>query len=493
MSSKPSVDYFRTKGLSPYQAEFAAAFTEEVAKPYQELVAPVGTGKTRLAGAIIAFGLENTARSRVLVLVPAALLPQWRFELSSRLSSSSLDIRPLLVDRATFLDLQLDAIAGAGMWPSPAIILMSMSLASHKDVAPRLVETEWDLVVIDESHLLTGKLKALFQALKDSQKTRRALLLTGSAPPCFPGDAVTHIELRDIVDWDGHPLVLPSRMELTLIRYHRTEEEQTLVGELSGLAQMIEGTPSFGRFVETTILRATSSSIYAAERSLRRLKDAWKLTRNKIAHGMPLAGEDMRRVHQQLERVIDDLEPISEPDEALNTTLNSVQQSDYLAIYDRLDSLLDRIPEIPYDSKLEALIAYLKEHRAESGSSHICIWTSFAYTAHFVGWNLREVTDDVWLVTGDLDMQERDARISSFRDQGGILVATDVALMNADLGYVSECINYDLPLDAKSLEQRWGRFLRLGRRGRFRMFAFVDETKSFLWEENLLQALQDSV
>lgn len=200
MNIKPSISYFRNKGLLPHQAQFALSFIEDEAEPYQELVAPVGVGKTRLASVIITFELEETANKRVLILAPASLLSQWQFELTSQLSSTAVGVKPLLVDRKTFLDLELNAAKGEPIWPASAIILMSMDLAKREDIAPKLTNTKWDLVIVDESHLLTGKRESLFKELKTSGKVRRALLLTASTP-YLRGNAVKTIQLQDIVDW----------------------------------------------------------------------------------------------------------------------------------------------------------------------------------------------------------------------------------------------------------------------------------------------------
>ena len=52
-------------------------------------------------------------------------------------------------------------------------------------------------------------------------------------------------------------------------------------------------------------------------------------------------------------------------------------------------------------------------------------------------------------------------------------------------------INYDLPLNTNMFEQRWGRFLRLGRKGEFRMIVLRDQAKALSWEEELLKTLED--
>ena len=71
MSNKATVDYFRSRGLAPFQAEFARDFCAADSPSYWELVAPAGMGKTFLSHSIVAYQMESGARM-VLVLAPRA-------------------------------------------------------------------------------------------------------------------------------------------------------------------------------------------------------------------------------------------------------------------------------------------------------------------------------------------------------------------------------------------------------------------------------------
>ena len=67
------------------------------------------------------------------------------------------------------------------------------------------------------------------------------------------------------------------------------------------------------------------------------------------------------------------------------------------------------------------------------------------------------------------------------------MIATDVAVEGAVLEYVDECINYDLPLNPNVFEQRWSRFLRVGRKDEFRMVVLEDQSKTLQWEKEFLK------
>lgn len=76
---------------------------------------------------------------------------------------------------------------------------------------------------------------------------------------------------------------------------------------------------------------------------------------------------------------------------------------------------------------------------------------------------------------------------------GKIHVAAVIALEGAALEYVDECISYDLPLNPNVFEQRWVRFLRVGRKSEFRMVILKDQSKALPWEEELSKVLENTM
>jgi superfamily II DNA/RNA helicase len=99
----------------------------------------------------------------------------------------------------------------------------------------------------------------------------------------------------------------------------------------------------------------------------------------------------------------------------------------------------------------------------------------------------------VYILTGSLNVDERANNLNLFRQNGGILISTDALLEGVSLEFVDESINYDLPIDPTKLEQRWGRFLRIGRKSEFRMVFMRDKSKSLIWEEKLFDKLKDTI
>lgn len=490
MSEKAKREYFRSKGLLPWQVNLALSILESKEKRYWELVAPIGAGKTHLAAALIAHELEDGLNKRILVLAPAQTLLQWQFELLSFWSLTTAPVlTPLIVDRKTYLELESHVPIDQSPWPLPAIILMSIDLAKREDMVGKLSSVNWDLVIFDESHRLIGMRKALFDRLTESGIINRTLLLAPAEHPLL-NDRVTTIRItyKDIVDWNGRPLFGPFEKELITVYYRRTEEERAFLNELQEFVRRLADKWFLGKSRGKFILRVASSSIYATEEVLLRLKDVWKPMRNKIAHGVPWTDEDAERVQRQLNMAADEPEVI---DELLGVI--AIQPHEFLAFYQKLESLLDQIDQIPTDPKLDTLIYYVRKFCETKDRPYICIVSSFVNTVHYINSSVQEIGIPVYSLTSSLEFVKRMDLIKAFRENGGILVATDAGLEGVGLENVDECINYDLPPNKQMFAQRWGRFVRFGRKGKFKMVVFRDQTEALSWEEDFFKALEKRV
>ena len=488
MNKSPHTEFFRNKGLLPFQAEFAVNFLADDRKPYWQLASPVGTGKTRLAGAIIAHELEVAERKRFLVLCPASLLFQWQSQISEMISSVNRDVTPMVIDRRTYLELESRVPVGKNPWPTTIIALMSIDLAKRDDMARNLGVVTWDLVIIDESHLLTGKRRIVFQHLTKSGAMARALLLTATPSHKLEGVATKSVSWNDVVDWNGNALYPSYRKTVMIIDFERSKEEKNLLRNLTKLTEELTDLKPYGKFQSSILLRAAASSTYALEESLRRLQASWRIMRNKIVHGIPWTKEDLEKSQNEIISGLDDVESLEDIPYS-----PAVQRKKFLELYKKLETLLDSLEEIETDSKLDSLLSYLRTFLAGKDTPYFCIWTSFRNTAEYLMSSLEDLNIAVYVLTGSFSENERRMRLDLFRNGGGILISTDAMHEGVALQFVDEALNYDLPVSPIKLEQRWSRFLRVGRKSEFRMGFMRDRSGALIWEKDLLNKLERSM
>ena len=486
MIEKTDLEYFRSKGLLPFQAKFALSFLESDDEHCWELVSPVGTGKTRVGAALVVHELEEDLNKRILVLAPSSLLEHWEHEISSFLSTTESYQITLIVDRKTYLELESRVPVGENAWPIPAVILMSIDLAKREDMASNLCSVTWDFVIFDESHhLVKGQRRKLFDRFKTTGLSSRTLLLTATNYRLLEGAVIrVNIGFSDVINWDGDPLYPSFERKLSQVNYKRSGEEIDFLNEFQNFAKRLASEWIHGKFQEAIILRTASSSIYTTAGVLNRLYEVWKPMRNKIVHHVPWTKEDLEGIQRKLSKVADEPGVVEELPEDITT-----KPEKFLTLYHKLESLLNQIEGILTDSKVETLISSVQKFFESKDKTHLCIWCSFANTVQYLSSSLQDLGEPVWPMTGTLKASERADSFESFRQEGGVLITTDVSSEGVPLEYVDECINYDLPINPHVFEQRWGRFLRLGRKGEFRMIFLRDQSKALLWEENLINTL----
>jgi hypothetical protein len=392
MVEETSLKYFRDKGLLPFQAEFLREFLSPGSAPFWELASPPGTGKTRLAGELIAHMVSTSGPKRILVLTPRVLVDSWEYRIKAIVPGANVS----LVDRKTYLELQSGVSEGESLWNKAAVIVMSIDFAKRQDVVDSIQTVIWDLVVADESHLLVGKRAEPLYALIASKKTRRALLLT-SIPSKLSQDlervfSRRIVKLNDVLDWDERPRFQPPESPPNFLTYTRSKEERSFLQELSKVAGQLVAVSSEGRLEGTKLLRAAASGPFTAEVVLRRLVERWRHITNKLAHGLAVSSEDVEPVRNggSLE--------IGEGEEPRPTT--PIRPEHFMGLLPRLESLLGQIDEIPLDSKFECLVSYLTDRLRKEGKIRVCIWATSGTTVDYLSSIVKDIEIPVYQLKG---------------------------------------------------------------------------------------------
>jgi hypothetical protein len=123
----------------PYQLETAARVLRQM-QGRAILADEVGLGKTIEAGLVLSELRLRGLAPRVLVLVPAGLVGQWREELEVKFGL------PALIAKT--------GLRGFDSTLEDGIVLSSLAAARRAPLCDALTESSWDLVIIDEAHRL---------------------------------------------------------------------------------------------------------------------------------------------------------------------------------------------------------------------------------------------------------------------------------------------------------------------------------------------------
>lgn len=111
----------------------------------------VGLGKTIEAGMILKEYLVRGLASKVLILVPASLVLQWVRELNSKFGI------PAVAQKKAY------------SWSSE-VVVASMDTAKREPHSNILLDTDYDLLIIDEAHKLKNKKTSNYQFIMKLRK-----------------------------------------------------------------------------------------------------------------------------------------------------------------------------------------------------------------------------------------------------------------------------------------------------------------------------------
>ena len=150
-----------------------------------------------------------------------------------------------------------------------------------------------------------------------------------------------------------------------------------------------------------------------------------------------------------------DLDELTDPE--TNTLNNAANLDALLKAADEAERLSQQ------DSKRGRLTGVIAELR-EQGHNHILLFTQFRDTQNWLSEHLKGAGHYVTELYGqDGHLGDRGRRLEEFQQQGqGILLCTETASESLNLQFCSSVVNYDIPWNPMTLEQRAGRIDRIG-------------------------------
>jgi ATP-dependent helicase HepA len=464
MNGTDLLNTFMQRGCLPHQAELAAAFFAPDSARIHVLVSAPGLGKGFVAGAIVDHALASGQARRILLLSPSGLLTQWL----STIQRWHPGVPLIVVDRRGLRELEASRGVGEDFWPARAVVLMSVDFAKQADVADLLTCASWDLLVVDELQVITPETtQVLVGLLGRCPKMRVLCLATGrvradpgidTSAEYLRGAAITVWSPENLRDNEGKPLLPEVRFEW--IAHERNADEVAILTHLQDFLQTIKTWNPATRMIAVTLLEAASSSLFALEQRLERLLQR----RNELVHGMARVSDTMAEAG--------DLDTMEPRPQNMSEEMRMLLELDGLT-----EPLLRMLGDVTTDSKCDALVGLLNTLEVEdSREGRVCLLTRFVDTATYLEIALRDHYSHVRVLTGSLELREREQIVADFARSGGVLIATEA--VEGVLPEVASVVFYDLPLKPGVLEGRLGAFVRVGRHGPIRVFAFADETRT---------------
>ncbi|MEQ9450682.1 MAG: RNA polymerase-associated protein RapA [Pseudomonadales bacterium] len=386
----------------------------------------VGLGKTIEAGMILHRQLQTGLASRVLIVVPDALLHQWLVEMLRKFG-----LKFSLLDRERYQ--ALIETGEANPFETEQLVLCGLSLLLEQDGAVEQAELAgWDLLVVDEAHHLVWSAEQPspeYAAIETLAQACAGLLLLTATPEQLGVES--HFARLRLLD--------PARFS----ELADFIEEQTHYAELNDIVQALLADESL---TDAQTQYLTAMEVEATERDalIEQLLDQHGtgrvLFRNTRA---AIAGFPKRLVHSHRLQVADDGPSFSglQPEQALR------------------DAGIDWLSCDPRVSWLEGFLAQHREHK-------VLVICATAQTAIDLEKHLHlNIGVRSAAFYEDLSIIERDRAAAYFADpEAGAqtLICSEIGSEGRNFQFAHHLVLLDLPLNPDLLEQRIGRLDRIG-------------------------------
>ena len=402
----------------------------------------VGLGKTITGGLVLKECLVRGLVKRALILTPPSLVDQWVAELKEK------------------FNLDFKIIENESDWDNVTLAIASLDRVKIFDRNQKRFrhwkahEIEWDLLIVDEAHKLKDK-NTVRWIFVDKMKKKRFLILTATP---FQNDLLELYSLLHLLK-RGHlgtmkefkkkflfrgnkrhplnPRELKKKLEEIMVRRKRSEAK---------------GVTYMKRIPKIVAIEPTSEEkvIYANVCELLKTK-YFSCQGNEISGRLiiyailPKITSSSRSAMETLQRIVDD-------------------QKYHSGTRELAQNILEDYKKLKTDSKIEKLVEIVENIYKEDRSSKILIYTRHPSTLKYIVEKLAHLNLRILEFAGGLDREEKTKIIKAFKTDADILISTDTGAEGLNFQFCNNLINYDLPWNPMSVEQRIGRLDRIGQK-----------------------------
>lgn len=512
-----------------------------------------GLGKTVEAGMIIKELRARGLIRRVLIVAPAGLVTQWKWELANKFNE-----RFEIYDSQMVKWVRQRIPVGANPWEADDGIVVSLALARQDELALEIADANWDLVIVDEAHHLRRHLErgnkirntqAYFLGAHLASRAEGLLLLTATPLQLHSFELFSVVNLVD-------PSLFPS--------YEVFKTYEATIPELNQALRLLDDTaeweakrPTLGRLLDHLGERAPTDTNPTALDELReRLSRRHLLAHIMIRNRKREIGGFTERVAKTISVTLSPMEQqvYNEIYDYVRTAYQYATQQDNWAlrltmiVFQRLlasssyamkcaigrrisalkkaesvtqptnasapedtddsdvvaDSVLQVTPMAGELAELERFalrvsqigvdtkvrrLEEMLDEMLRKAEEKALIFTQFRDTAKYLTDYLSQ-RYRVVCFHGGLNRQEKDVVAAQFRDSAQIMVSTEAGGEGRNFQFCHFLFNYDLPWNPMRVEQRIGRLDRIGQKKKVFVYNF---TISGTVEESVFGALTDRI
>jgi SNF2 family DNA or RNA helicase len=411
----------------------------------------VGLGKTITTGIILKENIVRGFVKKVLILTPPSLVDQWVAELKEK------------------FELDFEIIESVDDWDRLNFAIASLDRVKifdnfNRDFRhKRAHEIVWDLVVVDEAHKLKERNTVRWKFVDRLQK-KRFLLLTATP---FQNDLLELYNLLNLLK-KGHLGTVKEFRNKFLYKGNKRHplnplELRKKLGELMVRRKRSEiGIDYKPRLPKIISVELTKEEKEIYDNICELIKSKYFLASGNQINGLLAVFAILPKITSSSKSAIESLQRIVSDDIYHESTRAFAQK------------ILDAYSKLKVDSKIEALVKIVEEIKSRSDDEKILIYTRHPTTLRYIVEKLAPFNLKIVEFMGGLDREEKTLRINQFKTGGAdVLISTDTGAEGLNFQFCRNLINYDLPWNPMSVEQRIGRLDRIGQKREMHIYSLA--------------------
>jgi superfamily II DNA or RNA helicase len=434
------------KSLEPFDHQVTNLITFCRRLPVTLLADDVGLGKTISAGLVISELVARSRVSRILIVCPKLLMPQWKAELASKFNIPS----ELAVGKE-LVNLEPE-------WDSGAIITTYTSARLYLEKIPR---DRFDMLVLDEAHKLRNLYgvdptpqvaKRFRQALAD-RLFRYVLMLTATPIQNRLWDLYSLVDLLTVARGHENPFGTEGMFARRFIADNRTDARRLKPEAKDEFRSIVYGYMSR--------VRRADANLQFPERIV------------QMHDVIPTAAElelitTLSKPLQKLNRLaqISILQALTSSPDALSAQLQRMADNGTFPREPALE-IKSIVSSMGLSAKLHGLAALVDELRTEHPQKwRMVVFTGRIETQTTIQNFLEQRGIRVGIINGQSGQKNQDTIASFWKETPEIhvIVSTEAGSEGVNLQAANVLVNYDLPWNPMIVEQRIGRVQRLASR-----------------------------
>lgn len=433
----------------PHQLEVAKQVVENM-NGKAILADEVGLGKTIEAGLILKEYMIRGLVKKVLILVPASLVTQWSYELTSKFYI------PAVSQRKSYVWEQCDVVVSS---------IDTAKRAPHREI---ILSQDYDLIIIDEAHKLKNNKTKNYEFVQ-SLKKKFCLLLTATPIQNRIG------EIFNLVS-----LLKPGHLGNESVFNEKYKKDSRDINDNEHLKELVNKVMIRNRRADTGIewtKRQVETIPIELSKEEQDLYDSVTELRSEGDWTTTSAFSVMT-----LQR-----EACSSREAVFFTLKNMLQKKENPSkeYQDQITYLIEKVNAVHTNSKAVKALELIQQV-----NDKVIIFTEYRATQLYLQWFLKQNGISSVPFRGGFKRGKKDWMRQLFENNVQVLIATEAGGEGINLQFCNHIINFDLPWNPMRLEQRIGRIHRLGQEKDVMIYNFA--TKGTV-EEHVLKLLHEKI